>query len=219
MSGARVNTRSETTYEVAADANVSTRVETNVMTRSEQIARYLGDDLLYLVKRASIDLGEWLGVPTDYVRDPDYLVQMICADVELMLRNGLINGADIMVTDPQPDTSGQYSVRYLSRYLIEGPTEGNPVNPQPAKFWGGLIRPPDPTLASAFHFVFGIEWRPDVDQQARSEVRTPKYLFDWVPADGSYDSSQLVGVRYGGMEISGASVMRVEFIDPRTRTP
>ncbi|HUY75155.1 MAG TPA: hypothetical protein VMV29_00175 [Ktedonobacterales bacterium] len=193
---------------VQAQAKVGTVVGT--LTNTEQIAMYLQDDLLKLITDAGIDLFGALNVPDDYGKDQADLVAMICADIEQMLRRRLISGAEILLSDPDPDANGRYVLRYQASYKVED--KQATINPNAAEKLGplgGTIKTLRQTFPGA-RFAFGVTFRGGV---ALNDIRRPFYLFDWLPNGGTFDGRHLVTFRFGGYNTSDTRVTRVEFAD------
>lgn len=198
------------------DASVSSTVDTNLETRTETIARYFGADLALMVNEGHIELARWLNVPPTDTFDDDVLIGMMCHDVQLMLKKGLIRGVHILLSDPIPDPNSDpptYKLRYHARYLIEMPRLPSYDQNATGTERNGRVEVPRVAYSNA-RFVFGIEWSDEASEERRAQVRTPTFLFDWVPESGSFDGSSLVEYRYGGMSINGVEVQRVEFGAP-----
>lgn len=188
--------------------------ETDPITQSEEIARYLGEDLAGIVKQANIDLKTYLHVSQESLLDMMSIVKRLCADIEQMLRHRLIRGVHLLLSDPSEDPSvsnATHTLSYHARYLIYQPERvlrGGSELP-----WGGPLLPP-PDATGGMRFAVLIEWSPDSSADDRACVHWPTYLFNWVPEGATFDAAGLVSYKFGGLMAAGATVTRVEFSTP-----
>ncbi len=190
---------------------VSVTAQTQLIVQSEQIARYFTEDLLHLVNIADINIAKELQVPDGYSHAREELIEMLYDDLSHMLRNGLITGIHLLLSEPEPDKNvNAYVLRYHAQYLIDNPERSLKTG---ASQSGGVIAPPK-NIWSGARFVLLIDWNANVGDQHR-DVRRPEYLFDWVPEEGRYDGTMLVRYRDGGMTVNGATVERREFTLPK----
>src|SRR5216683_7207584 len=105
MATANTNTA---TYASTQATQTQTYTVPKVGTKTQQVSRYLADDLRGLVEDAQIDLNDCLGIPPDgYVTSFEFLADLICNDIEQMLRDGLITGVHFLLSEvtPDPNTS------------------------------------------------------------------------------------------------------------------
>jgi len=209
MSSAGSASGTDVYVEVDASAFVSPLVTAATLTSTEQIALYLHDDLYKLVIEAGVNLPDALGLEAELGEDPKELVSMICDDVERMLRRQLIDGAEILLSDPVAGPGNVRKVRYRVQYTI---TNQRTLDPNERTRWGGEIRTIPQTFPNAF-FTFGVKFRAGVPAERRSEAHRPYYLFDWVPEGASYDGTGLVRFQVGGMNTADQAVRRVLFTD------
>ncbi len=197
-------------------ARVSPLVTAETLTSTELIATYLLNDLYKVVIEASINLPETLNIPPEYGEDPKELVGLICDDVERMMLDRLIDGAEILLTDPAPKPAAngaqEYKVRYRVRYIIEN---GRTLDPTELGRWGGDLK----TLASTFHnarLTFGVKFRVGVPIESRRKVKKPYYHFDWAPEVMNYDGRDLVSFHVAGLRLADQRVQRITFTSAAT---
>lgn len=201
-----------------AEAEVKTKVttDTDPIVQSEEIARYLGDDLREFVEKKNIDLAAYLHVSPESLLDTVNLIKRLCADIEQMLRRQLIRGVHLLLSDRVQDPNAAaetYKLTYHARYLIYQPERV--LRPESEAPWGDRLLPP-PDAAGGARFAVLIEWSPEATAQLRASVHWPDYLFNWVPEEAQYDASRLISYRFGGMMASGAEVKRVESSTPES---
>lgn len=197
----------------SAETEVKTRLttETDPITQSEEIARYLGNDLRGIVKKANIDIKSYLHVSQEALLDTEGVIKRLCADIEQMLRHRLIRGVHLLLSDPTQDPSASnttYKLNYYARYLISQPERVLRGGSEPP--WGDELLPP-PDATQGMRFAVLIEWSPDSSAEDRASVHWPNYLFNWVREEAAFDARGLVSYRFGGMMAAGATVKRVEF--------
>ncbi|GEM_PF-2286040 len=187
--------------------NAKVGVAVSALTNTEQAAMYLHEDLLKLVTEAGIDLFAALDVPDDYGRDQEDLIAMICSDIEQMLRHRLIDGAEILLSDPNPGPNGAYMLRYRVSYEISTQPTLNPTATSQLGRWGGEIAGLRQAYPNA-RFAFGVRFRPNAFQ---NDIQRPLYLFDWLPEGVTYDGRDLVTFRFGGYNTTDIRVARIEY--------
>ena len=169
-----------------------------VGTRTQQLTRYLADDLHMLVKDGQIDLAYWLGIPpSEYITDSEFLADIICNDIEQILRDGFIRGVHFLLSDTQPDPmSGCYNLRYHVQYRIDIPVRqlSDDALQQSSD---RLQLPRDASLGARFALL--IDWNPQLNPAEIELVRRPRYFFDWVPINERYGATSLVRYRTDGL--------------------
>jgi hypothetical protein len=149
-----------------------------VITQSQQIARYFAEDLLQFLKDARIDLARELQIPADYTQGPVELVEMLYDDLTHMLRDGLITGIHLLLSEQKADPATHaYPLRYHAWYLIQMPERT--LKNSEAKRFGGKLAPPK-KIADDARFVLLIDWNMTANERRR-QARRPEYCFDWVP--------------------------------------
>ncbi len=202
-----------TTFLATEATETQTFAAPRVGTRTQQAARYLADDLRTLVNKAHIDLARWLEIPsgsTEYVTNPAFLADLICNDIEQLLRDRLITGVHFLLSDTRIDPSSKaYPVRYHVQYLIDIPERS--LSDDALVQYGGRIQPPD-TASLEARFALLIDWDRQATAEEIAEVRRPLYFFDWRPVNDRYDANSLVRYRTGGL---GTEVVRFESATPR----
>lgn len=188
-----------------------THTKTRVATKTQQVAHYLAEDLDSFVEQTNLDLARWLGIPRDqYVGGVNYLVDLLFDDVERMLRERLITGLHLILSEPEPDkNTHMYTMRYHAHYTIAIPERSlvNDILPE----YGGRLKPPK-ELAPGARFVLMIDWDPRADTKKIKEAKPPDYFFHWEPLNQRYDANSLVRFREGRL---GTEVVRIESAAPR----
>ena len=199
------NPGSKTETYLSTDSTVETYVVPRIVTKSDQIAHYFVDDLEKLVDIAHIDLVEVLQIPIDYSQDASDIILMLHEDLSHMLRDQLITGIHLLLSDKDMDANtGAYPLRYHADYVV-----GRSLQPSSnAQRFGGNIAPPKHVWRDA-RFTLLIDWNPSASDRRR-QVRRPDYCFDWVPEEARFDATSLVRYREGGMSVDGATVTRDE---------
>lgn len=181
-----------------------------IVTQSEQIARYFTEDLHAFVDEMYVDLVRWLEIPPDFPQDNKEIVELLYADLSHMLRDGLITGIHILLSDMEIDPNRHgYPVRYHARYCIQLPERH--LRTSEAKRIGGKLAPPRDVWINA-RFALLIDWNPKAS--VRSGLGPPDYVFEWVLETARFDVSSLVRYRQGGMTIDSARVDRREAAAP-----
>ncbi|HTK12125.1 MAG TPA: hypothetical protein VL485_33445 [Ktedonobacteraceae bacterium] len=192
------------TYDTTASTTEAT-VTPRVMTQTEQIARYFTDDLTQFVHIANLDLAHELEIPAEEAGDTQEIIEMLFDDLSHMLREGLITGIHLLLSEPRVDANtGAYPLRYHALYTINQPAVAQ--RSLKAQRFGGSIEPPDRVWVGA-RFALLIDWNKSADRR-RLQVRRPEYLFDWVPEQTRFDATSLVRYREGGLTSNGAEVVR-----------
>ncbi|SRR5579883_3447969 len=194
----------------------STMTQVRVGTTTQQIARFLAEDLHILVHEANLDLADWLGIHSDeYPSDPALLVELICNDIEVMLRQRLITGVRFLLSEEKPDqNTNRYRLGYLVEYRI-GDIPVRTLNTNPLTAYGGRLQMPNQTSKWP-RFALLIDWDPRADRNEVASVMRPSYLFDWVAVNDTYDANSLVEYRRGGL---GTVVVRIESTVPGNIPP
>lgn len=197
-----------------ADETVHVTVVPHTIAQPLQIARYFTEDLTEFLRQTHIDLIGYLGIANqpDYPQDLDSVVNLLYDDIAHMIRDGLISAINILISSNQPDSNlpGVFMLRYHATYLIGSPVRS--LLSEPAQRYGGNLAPPRHTWSDGnFRFDLLIDWNPGADRDLRRRAVRPLYLFDWVAEESSFDGSNLVRYRSGGMTMDGAVlVSRVE---------
>lgn len=186
--------------------------KTRVGAHSQQVARYLSEDLQALMRQTSIDLARWLQIPpNEYPSDALFLAELLCNDLEQMLHDRLITGVHVLLCENRLDPRrGGYRVGYHAEYRMQFSAlllKEEALN----QYCGRPQFPAD--VASWERFALLIDWDPQASPQEIEQVRRPRYLFDWVPADDCYDTNSLV--QYGGGGL-GTVVVRLRSAVPRS---
>jgi hypothetical protein len=212
MAGTNVGTQVYATV-----SSTATQTFTITATRTQQVARYFADDLRDLIREANIDLPYWLEIPPeeqDYLLSSEDLAELLCNDIEQMLRDKLISGVHFMLSELQPDpNTNKFNLKYHVNYqinLAQRTLSNDPLLP-----FGGRLEVPDAATTAA-RFVLVIDWVPGITPENIEGVRRPHYFFDWYAPTDRFDSSCLVSYRMGGMDDAGSGVVvtRVELTAP-----
>lgn len=189
-------------------------VVARVMTQSEQIARYFTDDLQRFVQVAHINLMQELAIPAEYASSNEEVIEMLYDDLTHMLREGLITGVHLLLSEPRLDpNSHAYPLRYHAQYLINAPSGVARTLQNNAQRFGGELAPLQRIWENA-RFALLIDWNPSANARRR-QVRRPAYCFDWVPDQDRFDATCLIRYREGGMTYNGVVVVeRTESASP-----
>jgi hypothetical protein len=207
------NSSSQTeTYAYTRDTTKVTVVP-RIITQSEQIARYFTEDLVEFVKQANIDLMRELEIPPEYARNTDEVVWMLFDDISHMLRDGLITGVHLLLSEPKIDpNSHAYPLRYHAMYTINNPERSLRKPSDTLRRFNGFLAPPRNVWIGA-RFALLIDWNASANQRRRQAHR-PEYCFDWVPEQSRFDETSLIRYREGRMTFEAATVNRAEFKSP-----
>lgn len=202
------NTSSGTKTYADTSATAKTTVVSNAFTRSEHIATYFADDLEEFVRITHTDLATELQVPPEYSQDTHDIITMLYDDLAHMLRDELITGIHILLSDITIDpNSSAYPVRYHVQYTIDLTPSASSTPTQPL-LEGGKINPPrDASGSTAFALL--IDWNKAAGNK-RYAVRRPDYNFDWVPKTSVLDATTILRFREGALTTDGARVTRWE---------
>src|SRR6266568_459470 len=93
-----------------------------VIAQNEQIIRYFTEDLIGYTHDADIKLAHELQLIPEYTQNTQEMIELLYDDFSHMLRNGLINGIHLLLSETQVDPhSGAYPLRYHAMYLINHP--------------------------------------------------------------------------------------------------
>jgi hypothetical protein len=128
-----------------------------------------------------------------------------------MIRDGLLSAVNLLISDKQsdPNLPGVYMVRYHATYLIGAPVRS--LKSEDAKRFGGYLAPPPQAWRDGnYRFDLLIDWNRSATHEQRRRAVRPTYLFDWVPEQSSFDVSNLVRYRSGGMTMDGATLVSRE---------
>jgi hypothetical protein len=186
-----------------------------IITQSEQIARYFIEDLTELVKLTNIDLITTLDIPSEYARSVDDILSMLFDDLSHMLRDSLITGVQLLLSEPKVDPNTHaYPLRYHAIYTIHMNTPGRTLKrPETTqRRFNGHLAPPKNVWIDA-RFALLIDWNPTAAERRRIAHR-PEYWFDWVPEQARFDATSLVRYREGGMTFDEVRVDRTEARSP-----
>lgn len=205
-------TSSGTTTFVETESTTSTTVVPSIVSRSEYIAQYFASDLEEFLRLTHINLMDELQIPPEYSSDPVDIVAMLYDDLSHMLRDELIIGIHLLLSDNVLDANtGAYPVRYHVQYMINTSSALNPTAPSSGasqKPFGGLIAPPREVLKNS-RFALLIDWN-STARVRRQRLRRPEYNFDWVQESSRFDATTVLRYRDGGLTVDGAKVERVE---------
>jgi len=212
------NTSSDTIAFTDSEDVSFASVVPSIISRSEHIALYFADDLEEFLRLTNIDLADELHIPLDYSQDPRDIIAMLYDDLSHMLRDELITGIHLLLSDrtPDPNKGGAYPVKYHVQYTINASnaTSTLPSSGSSPKPFGGLIAPPRDVLKDS-RFALLIDWNNSAKSK-RYRVRRPEYNFDWVPESAKFDATTVVSYREGGLmnegglTVASAQVTRVE---------
>lgn len=187
-----------------SEAVVDAITHADVDTAAESVARYVGEDVRYLVHGAHVDLRRELSVPDDMGEDNAVIVELLMADIERMLRKSLIREVHLILSDQDVNANNQVSARYHAHYEVRGATARRGTGA-----WNGIVQAPPRALAGA-HFALLISWRGDVKLEKKKQIRPPEYFFTWMPSSRNYDTTGLVRYRFGGLDAGPIQVTRIE---------
>jgi hypothetical protein len=184
-----------------------TTIQANVMshtrTQSDQLARYFAEDLEQLVSLAKINLAKEFGFPPEYPSSNQDVIDMLYEDLAHMLRGNLITGIHLVLREPHADpNTGFYPVRYHVHYTVGSKTEN--ISGISHGHLGGLT-PPPPEVWQDARFALLIDW----NSTTKERVCRPEYLFDWIPDEAHFDSTNLIHYRNEHLAVDGASVLQM----------
>jgi len=193
------------TYE-STKQTVKTQVTPRVATQSEQVARYFVDDLTHFVQDTNIDLIKELDIPSEDNISNSEAIEMLFEDLAHMLRDNIITGIHLLLSDPQRDpNSGAFPLRYHAMYLVSQSSHTQrSLSPTTQRAGGSLALPRNVWLEARFTLL--IDWNTSANERRR-QVRRPEYCFDWVPKQAKYDATTLIRYREGNMTVNGAAVV------------
>jgi hypothetical protein len=200
---------------------VETIVVPRIITQSDQIAHYFTEDLEEFVRLSHTDLAKVLQIPPEYPQDTGDIILMLYEDIAHMLRDQLIIGVHLLLSEMHPDpNTGAYPLRYHARYSITPDNNIYPLAPSTsttAQRTGKSIAPPTNIWREA-RFALLIDWNPSAKER-RQKVRRPEYCFDWVPEEARFDATNLVRYSKGGMlsdsaRVDSETVIREELTSP-----
>lgn len=205
------------TYEVTeATVVAESRPETyaDLQTVTETLANYIGRDLRQLVNDAHISLATELDVPPRISTENRVILELLCHDIERLLRLNLISEIYMGLADKKLNARGRYPLRYEARYEITRSTWSGPSNSLASNTaWNSLVRAPTRTLNDA-QFVFAVAWRPGVKAKQVENARPPEYFFQWLRQRRLFDGEGLVRYRFGGAAAGPIRIDRSEHAQP-----
>lgn len=212
--GAGTGSGTETFAEV--DETVTVTVDLSTVTYAEQIARYFFDDVSNFLRETGINFATYLQLPpdSDYPTELDELMEMLYDDLAHMLRDHLITGFHLLLSEPNPDPNinNAYPLRYHARYNIYLPQRTlDPRQPdEKPKITGGRLAPPDKVLFRDARFDMLVDWDPAATEARMHKVRRPDYWYNWVPESARFDETRLVAYREGSFSSGHTKVGRIE---------
>lgn len=192
-------------------ASTAATTEALVMTQTQHVARYFIEDLSQFVRLTNIDLIKELEIPADPAYGSrDEIIELLFDDLTHMLGEGLITGIHLLLSEPQPDPmTGRYLLRYHATYTVNQSGPGQRHLAADVQRFGGSLAPPKRVWERA-RFALLIDWNRSADERRR-QVHRPRYFFDWVPPEATFDGRSLVRYREGGLTYNGATIVdRVE---------
>src|SRR6266436_5835534 len=145
---------------------VETMVFPRVITQSDQIAHYFTDDLEEFLRVTNINLAHTLQIPTEYPQDTKDIVMMLYDDLSHMLRDGLITGIHLLLSELELDpNSHAYPLRYHAMYVINNPERSLKPPGAARRFGGALALPKDVWRNTRFALL--IDWNPSANERRR----------------------------------------------------
>src|SRR5262249_1239951 len=147
-------------------------------TVTQQISRYLADDLRLLLKETRADLADVLGIPPEE-RTPlttsDDLPELVCNDIEQMLRDQLIPAVHFLLSDVNRDQNTfKYNIKYHVQYQMEM-GQARALAPTALKSYGGSLSVPVQATAQS-QLVILIDWSPTISEIEKETVSYPRYF-------------------------------------------
>lgn len=184
------------------DPDKKERVFKRTVKGTDEMARYVTNDLEELVELTHVNLSDELQIPLEYYHRQEDIIALLMDDLSRMLRDELITGIHILLRDRNFDIgSGAYPVRYHVHYTI-GQPDSQAVN------GGGLISQTRNTLLNA-RFALLVDWN-RIQGSKIKRLGRPEYNFDWVPEAARFKSSNTQPYRTSGIMVDGVHVKRVE---------
>jgi len=190
----RLTPRTSLSVTVAAVYEAS---ETAGLEPLERLAAAFYEDLHQIARQTTIPPWQALAAPDTYADQPDLLARLVSADVEQLLRDQLISGVALVLSDPAYDAASDASmpvVRYCAAYILR-----RLVSPLPDE----LIAPPysrtiarfDPSrhAGPASELALLVAWYPAVSPAERAAtIAFPRYQFQWTALTAvAFDDTQL----------------------------
>ncbi len=212
---------SSTSTYITTQQTVQTNVVPSVITQSDEIATYFAEDLEEFVRLTHTDLAQAFQVPTEYSQDTADIINMLYEDIAHMLRDGLITGLHLVLSDNFMDPGANaFIVRYHAHYMIDNPNGGfastiptpSPSGAPSNQRFGGLLAPPKNVWRDSL-FALLIDWSPTA-RSRRHRVQRPEYCFDWVTQEKRFDATNVLQFREGGLAVDSATVKRFESLPP-----
>ena len=210
---------SSTSTYLTTEQTVQAIIVPKIITQSDEIATYFSEDLEEFVRLTHTDLALAFQVPHEYSQNTRDIINMLYEDISHMLRDGLITGIHLVLSDNTMDPGANaFIVRYHAQYLLDNPNistmSTQPLNePQPDGRFGGLLAPPKDVWRDSL-FALLIDWSPTA-RNRRQGIRRPDYCFDWVTQEKRFDATNVLQFRNGGLAVDSATVAkRAEFSPP-----
>jgi hypothetical protein len=206
-------TGSGTSTYSTTSSTIQTYIVPSVITQSDQIAMYFANDLEAFVKHTHLDLAREFQIPYEYSQDTMDIINMLYADISHMLRDRLITGIHLILSDNEMDVgSNAYVVRYHVCYTITNPNALLSSSSASAEVKGDLVMPP-PRVWQGARFALLIDWSPE-SRGKRHMVRRPDYCFDWMPREERFDATNVIRYSHGALVADTANVIRYEAAPP-----
>jgi hypothetical protein len=166
----------------------------------ERLAAAFYEDLHQIARQTTIPPWQALAAPDTYADQPDLLARLVSADVEQLLRDQLIAGVALVLSDPADDAAGGAGdasmpvVRYCAAYILRrlvSPLPDEPVAPP----YSRTIARFDPSrhAGPASELALLVAWYPTVSAAERAATITfPRYQFQWTALTAvTFDDTQL----------------------------
>lgn len=194
-----------------------------IIEQSEQVARYITDDLTHIVNEAHINLMQEFQIHDGYfahtsnatnaTQQMAEVIKMLSDDLMHMMRDELIVGLHILLSDSEMDKgTNAYRAHYHVHYEIDIQSN-NTVRPVNIVRVGGLVSIPQ-RVAQGARFDLLIDWSTSAQGQQENICR-PNYWFDWVTEEEYLDAIGMEQYQEGRVE-DGTQiiVVRTEGIPP-----
>jgi hypothetical protein len=185
-----------------------------VITRSYEVALFFSEDLLHLVNTANIDLARGFQVPPEYSQDIQDIINMLYEDIAHILRDGLIHGIHLVISDNDIDKgTNAYKVRYHVHYRVDMNSLGSATPIADTGERQGLEFGPPLKVWHNARFALLVDWHPSA-RKNRHQVCRPDYCFDWVTEENRFDATNLICFREGQLVGDSAQIVSREELAP-----